>query len=70
MARSLNKFSAREVQTITKPGRYADGGGLYLQVSRFGTKSWLFRFTLSGKSRQMGLGPIHTVSYSLICQTI
>lgn len=27
-----------------------------------GTKSWLFRFMLNGKARQMGLGPLHTVS--------
>ncbi|MNS32694.1 Prophage CP4-57 integrase [compost metagenome] len=43
---------------------YADGGGLYLQVSRSGTKSWIFRFALSGREREMGLGPLHTVSLS------
>lgn len=41
---------------------YGDGGGLWLQLSRFGTKSWLFRFTLHGKAREMGLGPVHTIS--------
>ena len=43
---------------------YADGGGLYLQISRFDTKSWVFRFTLDKKTRDMGLGPIHTISLS------
>lgn len=43
---------------------YADGGGLYLQVSRSGTKSWIFRFAMSGREREMGLGPLHTVSLS------
>lgn len=43
---------------------YADGGGLYLQVSRSGTKSWIFRFALNGREREMGLGPLHTVSLS------
>jgi len=41
---------------------YADGGGLYLQVSRGGSKSWIFRFTMAGREREMGLGPLHTVS--------
>ena len=41
---------------------YADGGGLYLQVSPTGTKSWIFRFTLDGREREMGLGPLPDVS--------
>lgn len=43
---------------------YADGGGLYLQVSRSGTKSWIFRFSMGGREREMGLGPFHTISLS------
>ena len=62
MARSIKRLSARRVATETTRGRYADGGGLYLQVSKYGTKSWLFRFTLDGRARLMGLGPLHTVS--------
>jgi integrase len=64
MARSLNRLSARRVSTEKRQGLHADGGGLYLQVSRWGTKSWLFRFTLKGRSRQMGLGSLDTVSLS------
>ena len=45
----------------TKPGYYGDGGGLWLQVSKTGTKSWIFRFTLARKQREMGLGAVHTV---------
>jgi len=56
------RLSARKVATLRKRGRYADGGGLYLQVSQTGTKSWLFRYMLNGKARQMGLGAVHTVS--------
>ena len=40
---------------------YADGGGLYLQVSEAGTKSWIFRFSLNGRERHMGLGPVMDV---------
>ncbi len=62
MPREINRLSARKVAAISKKGRYADGGGLYLQVSAEGTKAWLFRFTLNGNARQMGLGALHTVS--------
>jgi integrase len=40
---------------------YADGGGLYLQVTGSGAKSWIFRFSLRGRAREMGLGPLQTV---------
>lgn len=62
MARGIHNLSARTVATARKRGYYGDGGGLWLQVSAFGTKSWTFRFTLNGRSREMGLGPLHTVS--------
>ncbi len=42
----------------------ADGGGLYLQVTAAGSKSWIFRFTPAGRAREMGLGPAHTISLS------
>ncbi|HXN16047.1 MAG TPA: Arm DNA-binding domain-containing protein, partial [Usitatibacter sp.] len=58
----LYRLSAKQVSNERKPGRYADGGGLYLQIGRSGSKSWLFRFMLDGNARQMGLGPEHTVA--------
>jgi len=62
--RELNKLSAKFVDTVSKPGRYADGGGLYLQVSKGTsgvTKSWLFRYMNGGSmSRAMGLGAVST----------
>jgi integrase len=42
------------------PGFYCDGGGLYLQVSPSGSRSWIFRYTLAGKPREMGLGSFAT----------
>ncbi|MGZ8368679.1 MAG: Arm DNA-binding domain-containing protein, partial [Rhodoplanes sp.] len=43
-------------------GMYADGAGLYLQVSGDGAtriaKSWIYRYTLNGRAREMGLGPL------------
>jgi integrase len=41
-----------------RPIRFGDGAGLYLQVAVGDTKSWLFRYTLRGKAREMGLGPV------------
>lgn len=40
-----------------KPGRHADGGGLQLLVKESGARSWVFRFMLKGRSRDVGLGP-------------
>ena len=60
--RDSNRLTARTVATKKKPGRYGDGGGLWLQVSKFDTKSWVYRFMLDGRARHMGLGPVDLVS--------
>ena len=62
MARGINRLSAKAVETTKRPGLVADGGGLYLQVSRAGAKSWLFKFMLNGRAREMGLGSLKAVS--------
>lgn len=43
-------------------GVHSDGGGLYLQVTRAGAKSWLFRYQLKGRRREMGLGSFRDLS--------
>lgn len=70
MALAINRLNARQVATITKPGRHADGGGLYLVVDASGARRWLFLFRWkadptqpgTGKLREMGLGPVRDVS--------
>lgn len=62
MARKINRLLPLGVARASLPGLYADGAGLYLQVGPGGTKSWVFRFMLAGRAREMGLGPLHTVS--------
>lgn len=62
MARQQLRLSALQVGRLTRPGLYGDGGGLTLQITTTGTKSWLFRFMMAGKPFAMGLGPTHTVS--------
>lgn len=62
MRRPLKRLSARSVATLSEPGRHNDGDGLYLTISRGGTKSWLFMFRWEGKLKEMGLGGVSTVS--------
>ena len=62
MTSGLNRFSAVEVKGIDRKGMYHDGGGLYLQVSGGGAKSWIYRFMLDGRPREMGLGPLSVIS--------
>ena len=64
MARINDKLTAVTVNKTTKPGYYGDGAGLWLQVSKSGSKSWIFRFTINSKQREMGLGAVHTVTLS------
>lgn len=69
------QLTARKLSAAKEPGYYGDGGGLYLQVSKYGTRSWVFRFTSptqfrtntqTGKVypavREMGLGSADTFS--------
>lgn len=61
MARAIHRLSAMAVTKQKTPGAYADGGGLWLQVTESQSKSWSFRFMLNGRAREMGLGPLHTI---------
>jgi integrase len=60
MARHLHRLSAVKVAKETRPGLYADGGGLYLRVTtgRNAGKRWVFiyRRPSDGKRCEMGLG--------------
>jgi hypothetical protein len=62
MAQALKRLSAKAVENAKPKGEIPrflpDGGGLYLQVSATGTKSWMFRYAINGRERQMGLGSL------------
>lgn len=62
MARGINLLSQKDMQKATAPGRYGDGGGLYLVVSRGGTRSWVFMAVRGGKRSELGLGSLLDVS--------
>jgi integrase len=58
MARTAGGLTALKVgRLVGKPGMHADGGGLYLQVTAGGA-SWIYRYMLNGRAREMGLGPL------------
>jgi integrase len=42
-------------------GTHGDGGGLYLVVSSSSARSWMFRYTLFGHRREMGLGSASSI---------
>ena len=62
MARTLSRLTDLAVRRATKPGLLADGGGLYLKIASGGSKSWVFRYRRDGRLRDMGLGPLHTIT--------
>jgi integrase len=63
MARALQKLSdAIAKSTKLNPGRHSDGGGLYLNVTPTGSRSWLFMWTRDGKRREMGMGAYPAIS--------
>jgi integrase len=60
----LEKLVAVNLPRMTKPGMHSDGGGLYLQITKPGAKTWIFRYAADGRTRDMGLGAFHAVSLS------
>lgn len=58
----IKVLTALKIKQSLKPGLYSDGLGLYLQVRSEHNKSWVFRYRANGRLRDMGLGPLHTVS--------
>lgn len=62
MARKIERLTDRTAKAKNGKGYYADGDGLYLQVSGSGSKSWVFRYKIEGRARDMGLGGYPRVS--------
>ena len=65
MARQPKRLTARTVATMTKPGRHADGGNLYLTISKTGagvSRRWTFLYSLAGKQREAGFGSAAVVT--------
>ncbi|ARQ01712.1 tyrosine-type recombinase/integrase [Pseudorhodoplanes sinuspersici] len=60
--RTLHRLSPNAVRTQTKPGRHADGGGLYLSISSYGRRRWVFMFARGTKQSEIGLGGARDVT--------
>jgi integrase len=56
VARKVERLTALGAKGLSKPGMYPDGDGLYLNVAAGGSKSWILRYRINGKRRDMGLG--------------
>jgi integrase len=52
----VDLLSAAKVKSLKAPGDYLDGRGLYLQIRNETSKSWLLKFSLHKRAREMGLG--------------
>jgi integrase len=64
MSRQLKRLTARTVATLVQVGRHADGGNLYLTISRTAdglSRRWTFLYAINGKQREAGLGSASTV---------
>ena len=55
-------LTAQQAKHVDKPGRHHDSRGLYLNIARGGSRSWVQRITVDGRRRDIGLGPFPTVS--------
>jgi integrase len=63
MARGLNRISASAMANARSPGdRLGDGGGLWLVVTKQGTRNWVFVSIRDGKRREVGLGSVLSVT--------
>jgi hypothetical protein len=56
------KLTALKVSRARGPGLLNDGKGLYLRIAAGGSRSWVLRFMLAGRAREMGLGSLVDVS--------
>eukprot|EP00903_Cladosiphon_okamuranus_P016435 g15156.t1 len=58
---ALHKLSTLQVESLG-PGKYSDGGGLWLHRRDDGGAQWFLRVTIHGRRREMGLGSASEVS--------
>ena len=62
MAGAMHKLNRNLVKGLNEPGRYNDGGGLYLMIRKSGLKTWIYRYAIDGRTRDMGLGTVSSLN--------
>lgn len=60
--RAEKALSAAFVRTVTTPGKYTDGHGLFLKVDPSGAKRWVQRIMIRGKRTEIGMGSASLVT--------
>lgn len=58
----MGNLTAAKAKSLSKPGMHSDGDGLYLNVTRTGSRSWVFRYSLDGRRRDLGMGAFPAIS--------
>src|SRR5215831_19388882 len=61
MARLIQQLTEAKIRILAKIGLHHDGAGLYLQIRPGGARSWIYRFRLNGRTRDMGVGALADV---------
>ena len=63
MSRSLHRLNVKQANNLDTVGRHADGGGLYLRITRQGSRSWVFMAKTDAKKRtEIGLGAVASIT--------
>jgi integrase len=63
MSRTIERLTPRLIERLRgKPGRYADGQGLYVEISSATGGSYLFRFQVRGRASWCGIGPLNALT--------
>ncbi len=50
------KLTAKTIEDLKEPGRYLDGGGLYIDVAQRGSKPWRLKYRPEGKEKPASFG--------------
>lgn len=57
----MGKLTVTRLKSLTQPGRYSDGDGLFLEVKPAGGRNWILRAKCGGRRRDIGIGPLKSV---------
>ncbi len=59
---AIKRLTVQGVKALSASGKYHDGDGLYLYISKDLNKRWVFRYQHAGRRREMGLGALKNVT--------
>ena len=58
----MSKLTELKIKNLSELGKYSDGNGLFFRIKGSKSKNWLFRFTINGNTREIGLGTYPLIS--------